>query len=58
MSAVDLLQPILDGGLQRNNFFNGRLLSAEDLRAEQTATDVQLGLIARSAPAGNARPRL
>src|SRR5713226_5916784 len=52
MSAVDLLQPILEGGLQRNNFFNGRLLSAEDLRAEQTATDVQLGLIARAAGDG------
>lgn len=46
MSAVDLLQPILDGGLERNNFFNGRLLSAEDLRAEQTATAAQLARLA------------
>ena len=38
MSAVDLLEPILMGGVQRNNFFNGRLLSAEDLSAEQIAT--------------------
>jgi hypothetical protein len=48
MSAVDLLQPILDGGLQRNNFFNGRLLSAEDLRAEQAATSLQVGLLAQA----------
>lgn len=48
MSAVDLLEPILDGGLQRNNFFNGRLLSAEDLRAEQDATRTQAGLLARA----------
>lgn len=46
MSAVDLLQPILDGGLERNNFFNGRLLSAEDLRAEQIATAAQLARLA------------
>lgn len=42
MSAIDLLQPLLDGGVKRNNFFNGRLLSAEDLRAEQDATLRQL----------------
>ncbi len=41
MSTVNLLQPILDGGVQRNNFFNGRLLSAEDLRAEQSANREQ-----------------
>ena len=52
MSAVDLLQPILDGGLQRNNFFNGRLLSAEDLRAEQKATSMQVGLVAEAAGDG------
>lgn len=42
MSAIDLLQPLLEGGVRRNNFFNGRLLSAEDLRAEQDATRAQL----------------
>ncbi|HKG92967.1 MAG TPA: hypothetical protein VKA84_13775, partial [Gemmatimonadaceae bacterium] len=52
MSVVDLLQPILDGGLQRNNFFNGRLLSAEDLRAEQDATRAQLSRLARGAGDG------
>ena len=48
MSAVELLQPILQGGLERNNFFNGRLLSAEDLSAEQLANRVQHGLLGRA----------
>ncbi len=48
MSAVSLMQPILDGGVQRNNFFNGRLLSAEDLRAEQDANRVQRGHLAHA----------
>jgi len=48
MSVVELLEPILGGGLERNNFFNGRLLSAEDLRAEQDAERLRQSLIARS----------
>jgi hypothetical protein len=32
-----LLEPILSGGIRNNYFFNGRLLSAEDLREEQAA---------------------
>jgi len=32
-----LLTPILDGGIRSTYFFNGRLLSAEDLRQEQNA---------------------
>jgi hypothetical protein len=32
-----LLEPILTGGIRNNYFFNGRLLSAEDLREEQEA---------------------
>jgi hypothetical protein len=32
-----LLEPILTGGIRNNYFFNGRLLSAEDLREEQAA---------------------
>jgi len=47
MSAVDLLQPILEG-VQRNNFFNGRLLSAEDLRADQDATRAQHAQLGRA----------
>lgn len=38
MSAIDLLTPILEGGIRNTNFFNGRILSAEDLQAEQAAT--------------------
>src|SRR5690348_8736111 len=34
---ADLLKPILDNGIQSTNFFNGRLLMAEDLQTEQTA---------------------
>src|SRR2546423_570842 len=37
MSSTDLLAPILDGGIASVNFFNGRLLSGEDLSAEQSA---------------------
>jgi hypothetical protein len=37
MSSIDLLQPILKDGIRSVNFFNGRLLSAEDLSQEQHA---------------------
>ncbi len=46
MSKISLLEPLLDKGIRNTNFFNGRLLSAEDLRAEQQASrehDGQLG---------------
>ena len=52
MSTVNLLQPLLDGGLQRNNFFNGRLLSAEDLRTEQDASRTQQRALARASGDG------
>ena len=32
MNTVDLLTPILDGELTFTNYFNGRLLAAEDLK--------------------------
>jgi hypothetical protein len=38
MSTSELLRPILDGGIRSANFFNGRLLSAEDLSREQSAS--------------------
>jgi len=38
MSAVNLLTPILNGGIQNVNFVNGRVLTAEDMTAERTAT--------------------
>ncbi len=34
-----LLAPILDGGIRNINFFDGRLLIADDLKAEQRAID-------------------
>ena len=37
MSYTELLEPILKGGVRSVNFFNGRLLSAEDLKQEQEA---------------------
>lgn len=37
MGRIELLQPYLEGGIRNTNFFNGRLLSAEDLRQEQQA---------------------
>jgi hypothetical protein len=45
MGRIELLQPFLEGGIRNTNFFNGRLLSAEDLRREQQANrdrDAQL----------------
>lgn len=35
--AVSLLTPILDDGILNTNFFQGRVLSAEDLQTEQRA---------------------
>jgi hypothetical protein len=37
MNTRQLSEAILDGGIRSNNFFNGRLLSAEDLSGEQQA---------------------
>lgn len=37
MTITQLHTPILDGGIKSINFFNGRLLSAEDLNQEQSA---------------------
>lgn len=52
MNRVDLLEPLLDGGIANTNFFNGRLLSAEDLRAEQKASRQQRSQIGRAIGAG------
>jgi hypothetical protein len=37
MDTLDLLTPMLEGGIRNTNFFNGRLLTAEDLQVEQHA---------------------
>jgi hypothetical protein len=41
MSLVDILEPVLNNGIRNTNFFNGRLLAAEDLTDLQTANAQQ-----------------
>lgn len=45
MPSVDLQETLLQDGVRNTNFFNGRLLTAEDLRTEQAANRVQHNLI-------------
>jgi hypothetical protein len=52
MGRVELLEPILADGIFNTNFFNGRLLSAEDLRTEQDAARARLAQVGRAAGAG------
>jgi hypothetical protein len=52
MQKVFPEQPILDDGLRLVNFFNGRLLSAEDLTAEQTANRLSRRLLGQALGAG------
>src|SRR6185437_16904805 len=37
MSSTDLLTPIVDGAIKSIKFFNGRMLTGEDLTQEQKA---------------------
>lgn len=46
MDATGLLEPILTGGIKNTNFFNGRIVTAEDLRTEQAAKKRQLAQVA------------
>ena len=48
MDKVFTEQPILDAGIRSVNFFNGRLLTAEDLTAEQTANVQARRLLAKA----------
>jgi hypothetical protein len=41
MSKIELLEPFLEEGIHNTNFFNGRLLSAEDMQREQAANRLQ-----------------
>jgi hypothetical protein len=46
MDVAQLLEPVLTGGIKDTHFFNGRILTADDLRAMQAASrrhDAQLG---------------
>src|SRR5262245_32407890 len=42
MSRVELDQPLFAGGIRSPSFFNGRLLTGEDLSRERAATREQL----------------
>ena len=47
MDVAQLLEPVLTGGVRDTHFFNGRILTADDLRTMQIASrqhDAQLGL--------------
>jgi hypothetical protein len=55
MSRVELLEPVFQDGIQNTNFFNGRLLSAEDLRTEQRAARAQRAQLAEAVGAGVVR---
>ncbi len=46
MDVAQLLEPVLTGGIKDTHFFNGRILTADDLRTLQSASrqhDAQLG---------------
>jgi len=48
MSFVDILEPVLTGGIRNTNFFNGRLLAAGDLTDFQSANAQQHQQLARA----------
>ncbi len=48
----ELLEPILEGGTKFINFFEGRILTGQDLRDEQEAARHQRRLLGRAAGAG------
>lgn len=52
MKSIDLLKPILEGGVRSTNFFNGRLLSSDDLIREQAANRAWLGRLGRLVGSG------
>jgi hypothetical protein len=52
MSTVDLQETVLADGSRRTNFLNGRVLTAEDLRADQDAARAHTRTAARAAGAG------
>lgn len=48
MNARHLTEPILDGGILSVNFFNGRLLSGEDLTKEHQAQEQERARLAKA----------
>jgi hypothetical protein len=53
--AVTTDEPIVDGGIRSVNFFNGRLLTGEDLTREQMANEVAQLRLGRSLGSGVVR---
>jgi hypothetical protein len=49
---TDLNEPILEGGLRRIPFFNGRVLTAEDLETEQAANAAERRRLGRALGSG------
>jgi hypothetical protein len=52
MNDLALLSPYLEGGIKNTNFFNGRLLTAEALQAEQMANRQQHRRLGRAIGCG------
>lgn len=50
--TIELLTPILEGGIRHNHFFEGRLLTARDLRDEQEAQRHKRRQLGRALGAG------
>src|SRR5437667_2548459 len=44
----ELLDPVLDAGVRTTNYFNGRLLTAQDLQADQEAGRLQRRLLGQA----------
>lgn len=55
MHRIELLEPFLRDGLRNTNFFNGRLLSAEDLSTEQEAARGRAAQLGEAVGAGVVR---
>ncbi len=52
MNEIELLTPVLDDGIQNTHFFNGRLLTAQDLQDEQKANREQHWRLGQAIGAG------
>ena len=53
--STQLLEPVLTGGIRNTNFFNGRLLTAEALSAEQSANRQQHQQLGQASGSGSVR---
>jgi hypothetical protein len=48
MGVAQLLEPVLTGGIRDTNFFNGRIVTADDMRTMQVATRLQNAQLGRA----------